>query len=368
MRVFQSLHKYTPYIPYFEQQHAVEDLSFDAHRQLLLQDRFYALHLLQPVLEGADTAFYALWDYEALQHKWAKEQGWAERDLKKILFAQIEAFKPDVWYNYSPTFFQPQELETQLSDEVIRVCWSASPYYDEAQFKAYQTRLTNLPLDVRPKSEVGFRSDLFQPAYDPAMDAYAANTDRPIDLFFYGQYAKSAFKRRNAQLDRLLEHQKTAPYRMEFHLQYREERQPVVNIPYIRRYWQKTVHPPTLVREQALPPLYGRSLYQKISQSKVVFNAGVDFSKDYKVNMRNWEVLGCGAHLLTDTGIYPKGFEAGVHMTTYQDIDDCLQQLERLLEAHEERLHMAQAGHQMVQEQYSKAKQWEHFQTIVASL
>lgn len=368
MRILQSLHKYAPYIPHFEKRYQVEHLSFEEHRCVLLKDRFYALHLLEPVLNGSDSAFYALWDYENLQYKWAEEKGWSERDLKKILFAQIEEFQPDVWYNCSPTFFQPSELDAQLSDQIIRVCWSASPFYEEEQFKAYQTRLTNLPLDIRPKSEVGFRSDLFHPAYDPAMDTFAQNQDRPIDLFFYGQYARSIFKRRNVQIDHLLEYQQQSPYRIEIHLQYQEERQPVVNIPYIRRYWQKIVHPSATVRQRAHPPLYGLDLYQKISQSKIVFNAGVDFSKAYKVNMRNWEVLGCGAHMLSDKGQYPSGFEAGTHLTTYSDIKDCITQLERLLDQSEVRLSIAAQGHQMVREKYSKARQWKHFQTIIASV
>jgi hypothetical protein len=368
MRIFQALHKYDPYIPHFEQKYQVQHLSFEEHVQTLLKDRFYALHLLKPVLERAPNAFYALWNYEALQYKWAEEQGWKERDLKKILYAQIEAFQPEVFYNMSPTFFELGELEQNLAPNIIRICWSASPFYENEQFKAYQTRLTNLPLDVRPASEMGFRSDLFQPAYDPAMEAYAANQERPIDLFFYGQYARAIFKRRNEQLDQLLEYQATSKHRIELHLQYRIEKEPVVNIPYVRRYWQKIKHPSELVRSRALPPVYGLDLYEKLGQSKLVFNAGVDFSKQYKVNMRNLEVLGCGAQMLSDEGIYPKHFEAGKHFSTYKNMPDFFQQLEYFLEQRQERMAIAKAGHEMVKTHYNKEQQWQHFQAIVASL
>lgn len=368
MKIFQALHKYAPYIPHFEQKYEVQHLSFDEHVRTLIKDRFYALHLLKPVLERAPNAFYALWNYEALQYKWAEEQGWKERDLKKILYAQIEAFQPEVFYNMSPTFFELGELEQNLATSITRVCWSASPFYENEQFKAYKTRLTNLPLDVRPASEMGFRSDLFQPAYDPVMEQYAANKERPIDLFFYGQYAKAIFKRRNKQLDQLLEYQATSKYRIELHLQYRIEKEPVVNIPYVRRYWQKIKHPSKLVRAMALPPIYGLDLYEKLSQSKVVFNAGVDFSKQYKVNMRNLEVLGCGAHMLSDKGLYPAHFEAGKHFSTYKDMSDFFQQLEYLLDHSKERMELTRAGNEMIREHYNKEQQWRHFQEIVASL
>lgn len=368
MRVFQALHKYAPYIPHFEQKYQVKHLSFDEHVQTLINDRFYALHLLKPVLERSPNAFYALWNYEALQYKWADEQGWKERDLKKILYAQIEAFQPEVFYNMSPTFFESGELEQNLAPQIIRMCWSASPFYENEQFMAYKTRLTNLPLDVRPASEMGFRSDLFQPAYDPVMESYAANKERPIDLFFYGQYARAIFKRRNEQLDQLLAFQAESKYRIELHLQYRIEKEPVVNIPYVRRFWQKITHPSPQVRAQAKPAVYGLDLYKKLSQSKLVFNAGVDFSKEYKVNMRNLEVLGCGAHMLSDEGVYPANFKAGKNFSTYKNMPDFFKRLEYLLDHKEERLNIAKAGHQMVTTHYTKEQQWQQFKDLVASL
>lgn len=368
MKVFQALHKYEPYIPHFERKYDVTSMSFQEHLQTLIADRFYTLHILKPVLDFSKEAFYTLWDYEALQLKWAEEKGWNETDLKKILFAQIEDFQPDVFYNMSPTFFKKEELEANLDPKLLRICWSASPFYNNEFFKLYKSRLTNLPLDIKPISETGFRSDLFQPAYDPLMDKYAKNTDRPIDLFFYGQYARSVFKRRNKHLDRLLAFKEQSDLNIELLLQYETEWEPVVNIPYIRRYWQKISHPSPMVRRLAGDPIFGLDIYEKISQSKIVFNAGIDFTKEYKVNMRNFEVLGCGAHMISDVGLYPNGFEMGKHFSTYTDIEDCIKKVERLLKDDDLRLSIAQAGHQMVKQVHTKEKQWEDFQKIVASI
>ena len=46
MKVFQTLHAYPPYVSFFEQKNEVDDLSYEAHRKLLIEDRFYALHVL----------------------------------------------------------------------------------------------------------------------------------------------------------------------------------------------------------------------------------------------------------------------------------------------------------------------------------
>lgn len=369
MKVFQNLPKYDPYLPFFERKYKVDEMSFEEHRRTLINDRFYALHLLKPVLDFDEGSFYTMWSYEKLQLKWAKEKGWNETDLKKIVFAQIEEYQPDVFYNGAIKFFNHEELEANIDPKIIRICWSASPYDQEELFKSYKSRLTNLPLSIRPASECGYRNDLFTPAHDPVMDQLATNEDRPIDLFFYGQYADDAFKNRNAHLDRLLEFKLAEKdLNIEFCLQYRIRKEPVVNIPYVRRFWQKKVFPSDFVIENAAMPTYGLDLYKKLSQSKIVFNAGVDFTKNHKVNMRNFEVLGCGAHMISDQGIYPDGFEMDKHFSTYQNIDECLEKVKALLKNDELRMSIAKAGNSFVKQGYTKENQWNMFQNIVASL
>jgi spore maturation protein CgeB len=201
------------------------------------------------------------------------------------------------------------------------------------------------------------------------MADFEQNQERPIDLFFYGQYADDAFKKRNESVERLFEFRKENPQlNIKIRLQYRTETAPVVNIPYVRRYWHKTVYPPKHIRQSRDLPTYGLDLYKDLSQSKIVFNAGVDFTKNHKVNMRNFEVLGCGAHMLSDEGIYPDNFVAGQHFTTYKNIDDCIVKIKELLDNDEHRLAIGQQGNEMVRTFHNKEVQWENFQKIVSSL
>lgn len=369
MRIFQTLHAYPPYIPFFEKKYDVDSLSYEEHRKLLIEDRFYALHILQPCLEMTSEGFYTIWDYARLQHKWAKEKGWNETDLKKILFAQIEEFKPDVFYTFSSDDFSKEMLDKNLDDCIIRVCWAAAPGRNEEAFKNYKTRLTNYPGDIRPESQVGFRNDLFQPAFDPIMANYEANEDRPIDLLFYGQYFATGFDIRNKQLKQLLIFKRENPdLNIQLCLQYKIKEKIYINIPVVRRFFSKIEFPPAIVREQSSPALYGRTLYEALGNSKIVFNAGVDFSKNYKVNMRNFEALGCGAHMISDIGTYPAGFEIGKHFSTYENMEDCLTKIKGLLQNDAQRKAIAKEGHEMVRSKYSKQLQWEAFQKIVESL
>jgi len=369
MKVFQVLNIYQPFLVYFESKYAVENLSFQEHTDLLLKDRFHALHILKPCLDNSGDGLLVLWGYEKLQQKWAKEHGLNTTDLKEIMFAQVKHFKPDVFYNFSTDDFSKEELDKHLDSSITRICWSAAPFRNTAFFKLYKTRLTNYPEDVLPKEAVGFRNDLFNPAYDIMMEDYAMNEHRPIDLFFYGQYAERGFDNRNRRMERLLEFKRNNPdLNIQLCLQYRLKEHIYVNIPYVRRFLRRVDFPPKIVWKYASSPVYGIQLYEMMSQSKIVFNAGVDFTKNHKVNMRNFEALGCGAHMLSDKGIYPKGFEAGKHFTTYENMDDCLEKIHYLLKNEQERKAIAKAGHEMIKTQYSKEKQWNEFKQIVASL
>lgn len=368
MRVFQTFHKYNAYITHFEKKYDVKNLSFKEHLTTLINDRFYALHILKPCLNQDKNGFFTMWDYDNLQHKWAEEKGWNERNLKKILFAQIEEFNPAVFYNGSPLSFAKEELSSYLSKNIRRICWSASPDQNPEKFKLYDTRLTNFPLDIRPKKEVGFRNDYFEPAHDPIMDNYSKNKDRPIDLFFYGQFYEAAFKNRNEHIRKLIDFKQKSNLNIEIALQYQTKKGPLVNIPYVRRYLKKIVYPSKIVRQSSVSPLYGLDLYSKISKSKIVFNAGVDFSKNYKVNMRNFEVMGCGAHLISDKGIYPDGFKANENFTYYNNIEECIEKVTYLIKNKNERLKIAEMGTEMVKKKYSKNIQWENFKKIVESL
>jgi hypothetical protein len=364
MKVFQALHTYKPYLNYFEDRYDVSELSFEEHRKVLIQDRFYAAHILKPCLDMTKDGFYTLWDYAGLQLKWAKERGWGETDLKKILLAQLEEFKPDVFYCFSPPLILAEDLES-ISDSVIKICWSAAPGIDSSYFKPYTTRLTNLPIDVLPKEIAGFRSDLFQPAFDPIMEDFSKNTERPIDLFFYGQYS-TAFLERNKHIDTLVEFKKKSNLNIEIALQYN-----VKTIPYpkriLNRFMTKTI-PGQSVQDNTIDPLYGIELYEKISKSKLVFNAGVDFSKNHKVNMRNFEVLGCGAHMISDKGIYPNHFVPGKHFSTYDSIKDCINKVKSLVGNDTFRIEVANEGNEMIKKNFSKDVQWSEFKRIVSTL
>jgi spore maturation protein CgeB len=381
MRIFQIIHKYNPYIPYFENKYNIRDLglTYSEHRNMLRRDRFYSPHILKPALNNESHAFYTMWNYSALQIKWAQERGWKETDLKKILFAQIEDFKPDVFYSCSPIHFKKHEINNIGNHKMIKIAWFASPEKNNIDFSAYNTRLTNYPIDVRKKSETNYRTDLFQPSIDPEMADIAESNDREVDIFFYGQYYPDYFKTRNKYIDKLIELKKRENWNIRIALLYNLEYKTVLprlipkkvrNSRFTKwfRLKNKIVFPLEVIRENTVNPYYGIDLYNEISKSKIVFNAAVDFSGEYKVNMRNIETLGCAAHMISDDGIYPKGLEKGSDFTIYHSFEDFVEKVKYFLSNPEESRKIALKGYHTVHNNFSKEIQWQKFQKIVENL
>jgi spore maturation protein CgeB len=92
------------------------------------------------------------------------------------------------------------------------------------------------------------------------------------------------------------------------------------------------------------------------------------FSGKYKVNMRNFESLGCGAHLISDEGIYPEGLIADKDFSIYTSMDDFKMKARYFLDNINESRDIAKRGHKTVTEKFSKDIQWDRFKEIVSDL
>src|ERR1035441_4986378 len=90
MRFFQNSSLYPSYLARLNQL-APSTLSFEERRRIFLNDRFGALHFLQPVLNDDPNAFFTNGDDNILQRQWGRENGMRlEPSLEEILLAQID--------------------------------------------------------------------------------------------------------------------------------------------------------------------------------------------------------------------------------------------------------------------------------------
>jgi hypothetical protein len=360
MRLFQNAGVYPVYLTKFGAKNR-DLLSFLQRRQAYLDDRFGASHLLSPVLDGNEAAFFTNGDDSVLQEMWALENGLGKgRPLDEILLAQIEAHRTEVFYNLDPMRYGSEFVKRLPGCVRKSVCWRAAPS-PGADFSAYDLVVCNFPSIIESWRRLGWRAGYLTPAHDPEMDAYAWNAERPLDVLFIGGYSRHHTRRA-----RVLEAvaQLAPRYQISYCLD--ESRvtrladSPLGLLPGLSRHRR-----PPSIRRVSTAPVFGRELYQLMSRAKIVLNGAIDMAGEDRGNMRCFEALGCGALMISDHGRYPDGFVDGGSMLTYHSAEEAAERAAQILENWGAGKDIAANGWEMVRSRYSKDVQWKMFQELL---
>lgn len=363
MRIFQNIGLYPAY------HHRLKCLAFGensyaGYMRSLLNDRYGACHLLQPVDQGDKDAFLACGDHQPLQGCWAREQCMpAKTSLTEVLLAQIEHHRAEVFYNLDPMRYG-SDFVRRLPGCVKRsIAWRAAPSAG-SNFSAYDLVVCNFPSILKSYQDQGWQSAYFSPSHDPVMDRYASNTDRPIDVLFVGGYSRH--HRRRAEV---LE--EVAAQRRELNIVFHLDRSRLTRVaesPLGRLLPMKEHRRPIDICAVTSEPVFGLDLYAAISRAKIVLNGAVDMAGDDRGNMRCFEAMGCGALMVSDAGVYPEGMIDGQTMHTYGSTAQVVDLLRRLLDRPSDLRQVAQRGHELLTVAYSKNLQWQAFQKLVEAL
>lgn len=362
MRLFQNSGLYPSYREHLDRLAAGAD-GFEARRRAFLDDRFGALHFLEPILNAEADAFFTNGDDEVLQRQWAQENGLdAKTPPEDILLAQIEQHRTEVFYNLDPVRF-PSSFVRRLPGCVRKsVCWRAAPS-GNTDLTAYHAVLGNFPSILQSWRNKGCRAEMFFPAIDPVMGEYLGG-DRPIDVLFVGGYSRhhTARARMLAQIADL-----ASIYNVVFCLDTsratRLAESVMGRLLPLARYRR-----PRSVADVAQAPVFGRKLYELIGRAKIVVNGAIDMAGNDRGNMRCFEALGCGALLLSDAGNYPEGMDPDRTMEIYNSPEQAAAIAPELLQRWPDSAEKAARGASEVSRIYSKALQWRRFVDLVARL
>jgi glycosyltransferase involved in cell wall biosynthesis len=338
--------------------------SFAGQIDAFLNFRESAAHLLLPVDQRAEWAFFTNGDDADVQKLWAREQGLPSKaSLKEILKAQIEAHRADVFYNLDATGWDADFIKSLPGCVKKVIAWHAAPLQN-VKFAAYDLVVCNFPSILAAIEQQGSRTAYFYPAYDPALEPFAARRDRPVDVLFVGGYSRH-HRRRAAILEAV------AQLAGEFNIIYHLDRSRLCRLAesQVGRFLPLARHRrPSAIRAVTRQPKFGRDYYELLSSAKIVLNGSIDMAGSDRGNMRCFEALGGGALLLSDQGNYPDGMQDGQTMATYGSPEQAVDQVKALLEGPERRLGLARAGHEMVSTRYSKQVQWKRFEALVAQI
>jgi Glycosyl transferases group 1 len=362
MRLFQNAGIYPSYLTHLNRL-AREAASFAERLRIFLDDRFGALHCLEPILDGAADAFFTNSDDQVLQRLWAREHGLpSNASLEDILLAQIEQHRTEVFYNLDPMRY-PSSFVKRLPGSVrMTLCWRAAPS-GKADLTAYGAVLGNFPSILDDWRSKGCRAELFYPALDPVMTEYG-HGERPIDVLFVGGYSRHHRERAKT----LEEVAALAGIRtVAFHLD--ASRLTLLAESPIGRLLPLSKHRrPRAIADIAKAAVFGRQLYELIGKSKIVLNGAIDMAGRDRGNMRCFEAMGCGALLVSDAGNYPLGMERGVTIETYAAPAEAAGAVSRCLDDWPKHAAIAAQGRAGLAARYGKSRQWQDFLAIVARI
>jgi hypothetical protein len=366
VRLFLNAGIYPAYGRYFNAANGYLK-TFTARRKAYLADRFGASHFLKPVLDGEESAFFTNGDDPVLQNMWAAENGLGKgKSPAEILLAQIEEHRTEVFYNLDPMRFGSDFVRRLPGSVRHKLCWRAAPS-PGADFSAYDRVLCNFPGIIEGWRGQGWRGEYFLPAHDPAMDRFAVNEDRPIDICFIGGYSRHHQKRA-----KMLESVAALAGKLEVRffldasrLTRLAERPLLRHIPLPAL--SKVRRPPTIARV-SLPPIFGLELYKMLSRSKIVINGAIDMAGRDKGNMRCFEAMGCGALMVSDSGVYPLGMVSGETFLSYENPDEVVSVIQDSLENWTTSRQIAGRGYALMRDSYSKVVQWKAFERLLAAI
>ena len=364
MRVFQFHYCYPAYFDYLAKRHAdVSDMSFERRLALLLEHRYNAVHILEPIYRRDPELGVTVANDPLLQGKWAAEHGMTSRDLTVILLAQIEEHRAEVVYSLDPIHWDSAFVRRLPGCVKKTICWRAAPILN-ADLSAYDLRVCNFPNFLNKWTAQGMRSAYFSPSHDPRMRDFANEERRPIDICFVGGYS-DLHVRRNRLLEVLAS--LADKHRVVLALTHPQHR-PLINLPLLRRIPSPFPYLPENLRRIAVPPVFGLEMYQLFGQAKVVFNGFGEIAEEYRGNMRSFEAMGCGACMLSEAGIYPENMVAGVHFETFRDEAEMKCKLQTSLATPAQARNMGRLAAGNLEKHYSKPAQWKAFQDLVASI
>jgi hypothetical protein len=338
--------------------------KFDGQINAFLNFRESAAHILLPVEQRAEWAFFTNGDDEAVQRVWAREHGLSRRaSLSEILKAQIEEHRADVFYNLDATGWGADFIRSLPGCVKSVIAWHAAPFRD-VSFSVYDLVVNNFPSILAAIGKQGGRTAYFFPAYDPEFAPFAARQDRPVDVVFVGGYSRH-HRRRAEILEAVAE--LAGEYNIVYHID-RSRLCQLAESPLGRFLPLASHRRPTAIRAITQAPKFGLDYYEVLSTAKIVLNGAIDMAGEDRGNMRCFEALGAGSLLLSDEGNYPDGMSDGRTIMTYSSPGQAVQQVKSLLDAPQKRLAVARAGHEMVSTRYSKEVQWKRFEALVASI
>ncbi len=319
---------------------------------------------------------------EFLQKRWARENDFSFDEnnwLFSIAAEQTKRFRPDVllvadYSTFTADFLK--NIRRECPSIRLILGWCGAPYNDFSVFREWDIALSCVPEMVADFRAQGVRSFHVNHAFAPRiLDRIDTKSHPNTDFAFIGSIVKQnrfhlererlllnlvthtnlqiwseikrpSFKQRRRAFARRKAYQTVAVARSAG-----VPEQLLNCLPLVRKIarWDS---PSSLESEfderitnRMRPPLFGIEMFQKLRDSRVVFNNHIDISPVSASNMRLFEATGVGACLITDwKENLSELFEPDTEVLTYRTGEECVEKVNYILENEDERQAIAAAG------------------------
>lgn len=256
----------------------------------------------------------------------ARSVGFMERadsTQRQVLLAQIEAFDPDVVLNQEISAIDADTIRRfRKKGRTVIAQIGVDPPRD-LNLSVYDLGISQFPWVVEFFNKNGLRAERQHLGFEPTvLERLGPAPQKDIAVSFVGSLG-SAHGARIALLEAVAEKHALALWTPD----------------------AGALSPRSPLRACHRGEVYGRDMYDVIRRSEISLNNHIGVARGSATNMRLFEATGAGGFLLTDNlADLPELFEPGVHVATYDSIEDCLAKIETYMREPGLREVIAKAG------------------------
>jgi spore maturation protein CgeB len=245
-----------------------------------------------------------------------------KRGLHQILIAQVQQYKPDVFFTHAIPFLDRDTLKEIRRHVRLVVGQHASPIPREAPLDCYDLLISSLPNQVSYFQSKGIKARYLKWCFEPVVLQMIGQQPKHFDVSFVGGFSNYH----------------------ECGWKIFEDIAREIPI-HFWGYGAESLPAESPIRKCFHGEAWGLDMYRILGQGKIVLNRHINVAENFANNMRLYEATGVGAFLLTDAKCnLGELFEVGSEVVAYRDAGECSAMIKYYLNHDDERMAIARAG------------------------
>lgn len=357
---------YNDYLNQFHLQRPyLRDLSYKENYDEIMRDSFASADFWKKNLEKTERfeVMEVIINDEMTQKKWAQENNisYSKENWKlDILEAQIDLFNPNIFFAHD---FMTANSEFRLKikkklPSITIISWDGVAKKEKSSFIGCDLIMSSAHQILDYYKSHNFRTFYMEQGFEESLISKLSFGDKNIDSSFIG----SVFMGEDRHNERIR--------LISYLLKNKNLRVWTPSLPSIKTLFKKDIKSLIhgnaknvfimdilRVRRANEGGLFGITMYQKMTESKIIINSHIGSATNFGGNMRMFEATGVGSCLLTDWKENLKDqFDIDKEIITYKTKEECLSKIKYLLKDDKYRENVAKAGQKRTLENYTLQK------------